>query len=150
VRAVFYTVLGQAIFTALVIYASTLSFTTLRAILGGIGLLTAMGLSVSLLGKLIAGTRLWRALVPPDQTLLDWPLLPFLRLEQVLWMSVVGIPLLVLAFFAYSNFKRIEISRRRFWGQIIFLVLPTPLLAITLPILAAVVFAVMAGLWRPS
>jgi hypothetical protein len=48
----------------------------------------------------------------------------------------VALGILLLGVLAYSNFRSIEITRQRWWGQVLMLVVGVPMLAIALTLLA--------------
>jgi ABC-type transport system involved in multi-copper enzyme maturation permease subunit len=128
-------VLGQMLFTALAVFASSLSFATLRAVMGCIGLLTAMGLSTYLIGMLENKLGLHQLIeafpVASRAGLFDnWDA------GQAIATAGMALGILLLGVLAYSNFRSIEITRRRWWGQVLMLVVGMPMLAVALTLLA--------------
>jgi hypothetical protein len=131
-------VLGQMLFTALAMYASSLSSTTLRAIMGCVALLTAIGVSLCLFGKFVNETGLWDYALSATRQFVPAGSVRYYHPEETIALAAMTFLLLLLGFLAFSNFRHVQIAARRRWGQVIFFLVPVPILLMSLALLAYV------------
>ena len=102
-----------------------------------IGLLTAMGLCTYLIGMLENKLGLLHKIIAASQMASRAELFGIWYAGQVIASAGVALGILVIGVLAYSNFRSIEITRRRWWGQVLMVVVGVPMLATVLYLLAA-------------
>lgn len=114
----------QVVLTLLALYASSLSSTTLRAILGCVSLGMALSVAYQWVGWIVF-PREWFV-----RWLERWRVAQAWDYGEVLAGGVLVFWLILLAALSFSNFKQHHITRRRRVGQALFLLGPAPFLSI--------------------